>query len=158
MGKINVAVVGVGNCASSLIQGIHKYREAEEGVDIPGIMHTVLGDYHIGDIDVVAAFDVDVDKVGKDLSEAIVSGQNNTVEFHQVPHTGVKVERGMTHDGIGQYLSDVIAVNHDPSTPGGQTADIVSILRRPVPLSYDTDQQLCPVRNLQRAYGQCLGE
>ncbi len=129
MGKINVAVVGVGNCASSLIQGVHKYREAEEGTDIPGIMNTVLGPYHVGDIDVVAAFDVDADKVGKDLSEAIKSGQNNTVEFHDVPHTGVTVDRGMTHDGIGQYLSDVVTVNHDPSTPGGQTADIVGILR-----------------------------
>mgnify|MGYP001987847020 CR=1 FL=1 len=129
LGKINVAVVGVGNCASSLIQGVHKYREAEEGIDIPGIMNTVLGPYHIGDIDVVAAFDVDVDKVGKDLSEAIHSGQNNTVEFHDVPHTGVTVDRGMTHDGIGQYLSDVITVNHDSTTPGGQTADIVGILR-----------------------------
>ena len=129
LGKINVAVVGVGNCASSLIQGVHKYREAEEGIDIPGIMNTILGPYHIGDIDVVAAFDVDVEKVGKDLSEAIRSGQNNTVEFHDVPHTGVTVDRGMTHDGIGQYLSDVITVNHDSSTPGGQTADIVGILR-----------------------------
>ncbi|MFP6570808.1 MAG: inositol-3-phosphate synthase, partial [Dehalococcoidia bacterium] len=129
MGKINVAVVGLGNCASSLIQGVHKYREAEEGIDIPGIMNTVLGPYHVGDIDVVAAFDVDVDKVGKDLSEAIHSGQNNTVEFHDVPHTGVIVDRGMTHDGIGQYLSDVITVNHDSATPGGQTADIVGILR-----------------------------
>jgi myo-inositol-1-phosphate synthase len=92
-------------------------------------MNTVLGSYHIGDIDVVAAFDVDVEKVGKDLSEAIRSGQNNTVEFHDVPHTGVTVDRGMTHDGIGQYLSDVITVNHDSSTPGGQTADIVGILR-----------------------------
>jgi len=123
LGSINVAVVGVGNCASSLIQGIHKYREADPDADIPGLMHTVLGDYHVGDINVVAAFDIDADKVGKDLAEAIVSGQNNTVEFYDVPKTGVTVERGMTHDGLGKYLSQVI------EKAPGPTADIVGILR-----------------------------
>ena len=123
MGEINVAVIGVGNCASSLIQGVHKYREADPGADIPGLMHTVLGDYHVGDINVVAAFDIDADKVGKDLSEAIVSGQNNTVNFYDVPKTGVTVERGMTHDGLGKYLSEVI------EKAPGRTADIVDILR-----------------------------
>ncbi|NQU97420.1 MAG: inositol-3-phosphate synthase [Chloroflexi bacterium] len=123
MGEINVAVIGVGNCASSLIQGVHKYREADPEADIPGLMHTVLGDYHVGDINVVAAFDIDADKVGKDLSEAIVSGQNNTVNFYDVPKTGVTVERGMTHDGLGKYLSEII------EKAPGPTADIVGILR-----------------------------
>lgn len=123
MGKINVAIVGVGNCASSLVQGVHRYREADPDAQIPGIMHTVLGDYHIGDIDIVAAFDVDVTKVGRDLSEAIEGGLNNTVKFYDVPTTGVKVERGMTHDGLGMYLSEVI------EKAPGPTADIVGILR-----------------------------
>jgi len=123
LGSINVAIVGVGNCASSLVQGIHKYNEADPDADIPGLMHTVLGGYHVGDVNVVAAFDIDADKVGKDLSEAIVSGQNNTVNFHDVPKTGVTVERGMTHDGLGKYLSQVI------EKAPGPTADIVSILR-----------------------------
>ncbi len=123
MGKINVAIVGVGNCASSLVQGVHRYREADPDAEIPGIMHTVLGDYHIGDIDIVAAFDVDVTKVGRDLSEAIEGGLNNTVKFYDVPTTGVKVERGMTHDGLGMYLSEVI------EKAPGPTADIVGILR-----------------------------
>ena len=88
MSKIKVAIVGVGNCASSFVQGIHKYREADENEFIPGLMHPVLGDYHIGDIEVVAAFDVDKDKVGKDLSDAIFSGMNNTVAFHDYPKPG----------------------------------------------------------------------
>ncbi|MCH8974753.1 MAG: inositol-3-phosphate synthase, partial [Chloroflexi bacterium] len=108
MGKLNVAIIGVGNCASSFVQGIHRYQEAPTDEFVPGLMHTVLGGYHIGDIEVVAAFDVDKEKVGKDVSEAIFSGQNNTVKFADVPHMGVKVERGMTHDGIGKYLANVI--------------------------------------------------
>jgi len=123
LGSINVAIVGVGNCASSLVQGVHKYREADPDADIPGLMHTALGGYHVGDINIVAAFDVDADKVGKDVSEAIAAGQNNTVEFHDVPKTGVTVERGMTHDGLGKYLSEVI------QKAPGPTADIVGILR-----------------------------
>jgi len=123
LGSINVAIIGVGNCASSLVQGIHKYQEVDSGAEVPGLMHPVLGEYHIGDINVVAAFDVDADKVGKDLSEAIYGGQNNTVRFHDVPKTGVAVERGMTHDGLGIYLSQVI------EKAPGPTADIVSILR-----------------------------
>ena len=91
MGNINVAIIGVGNCASSLIQGIHKYSEVEDGVKIPGIMHNTLGGYSLGDVNVVAAFDVDRDKVGRDLSEAIFAKNNNAVKFHEVPHTGVKV-------------------------------------------------------------------
>ena len=110
MGKIRVAIVGVGNCASSFVQGIYKYREAPEDEFIPGIMHPVLGDYHIGDIEVVAAFDVDATKVGKDVSEAIFEGMNNTVKFWDVPKMGVEVQRGMTHDGIGKYLLSLIHI------------------------------------------------
>ena len=123
MGKIKVAIIGVGNCASSFVQGIHKYREAPTDEFVPGLMHAELGGYHIGDIEVVAAFDVDKDKVGKDVSDAIFSGQNNTVKFQDVPKMGVKVERGMTHDGLGKYLSQVI------EKAPGETVDIVKILR-----------------------------
>ena len=122
-GKINVAIIGVGNCASSLIQGIHKYREAPEDGFIPGLMHPVLGGYHIGDIQVVAAFDIDKNKVGKDLAEAMVTPPNNTAIFTDVPQTGVTVDRGMTHDGLGKYLSEVI------EKAPGSTADIVEVLK-----------------------------
>lgn len=123
MGKINVAIIGVGNCASSLVQGIHYYREAAESDSVPGLMHINLGGYHIGDIEFVAAFDIDRNKVGKDLAEAIYTPPNNTFNFCQVPATGVKVSRGMTHDGLGKYLSEVIT-----KAPGA-TDDIVSILK-----------------------------
>ncbi len=123
MAKINVAIIGVGNCASSLVQGLHMYRDASEDDDIPGIMHPVLGGYHIGDIDVVAAFDIDREKVGRDLSEAIHAGPNNTIVFHDVPKTGVRVNRGMLHDGIGEYLADLV------HKADGPTDDIVGILR-----------------------------
>ena len=123
MGKINVAIIGVGNCASSLVQGIELYREASDGEDIPGIMHAMLGGYHISDINFVAAFDVDANKVGKDLSEAIFSEPNNTYRFTDVGHLGVPVERGMTHDGLGKYLSQVI------EKAPGSTADVAGILK-----------------------------
>src|ERR1700736_1197667 len=106
--KVRVAVLGVGNCASSLIQGVQYYRDSKPGAEIPGIMHVELGGYHIRDIEFSAAFDVDKDKVGKDLADAIFAGHNNTVKFSEVPHLGVKVERGMTHDGLGKYLSEII--------------------------------------------------
>jgi len=122
-GRIRVAIVGVGNCASSLIQGRYYYQDAKPGDLIPGLMHVTLGGYHIRDIDFVAAFDVDRTKVGKDLSEAILAGQNNTFTFADVPHTGVTVERGMTHDGLGKYLSQVI------EKAPGPTADVVGILK-----------------------------
>lgn len=106
--NINVAIIGVGNCASSLVQGVAKYADAKPHESIPGIMHPVMGEYGIGDIRFVAAFDVDKNKVGLDLSEAISASPNNTVKFQEVPELGVKVQRGMTHDGIGKYLSDVV--------------------------------------------------
>jgi myo-inositol-1-phosphate synthase len=122
-GKINVAIIGVGNCASSFIQGIHKYREAPDDEFIPGLMHPTLGGYHIGDIQVVAAFDVDKNKVGKDVSEAILAKPNNTTVFADVPPMGVTVERGMTHDGLGKYLSEII------EEASGPTVDIAGILK-----------------------------
>ena len=104
-GKVRVAIVGVGNCASALVQGVHYYRDAKPDEFVPGLMHVDLGGYHISDIEFSAAFDVDADKVGRDLGEAIGRGQNNTVRFCEVPEMGVPVQRGMTHDGIGKYLS-----------------------------------------------------
>ena len=121
--SINVAIIGVGNCASSLVQGLEFYRHVEEGDEVPGIMHPVAGGYHINDIRVTVAIDIDAQKVGKDLSEAVFAGQNNTLRFAEVPHAGVTVERGMTHDGLGQYLGGVIE-----KAPGG-TADIARLLR-----------------------------
>jgi myo-inositol-1-phosphate synthase len=123
MGSVNVAIIGVGNCASSLVQGVHYYREAREDDFVPGLMHVNLGGYHISDINFVAAFDIDKNKVGKDLSKAIYTLPNNTYKFCDVPKTGVKVERGMTHDGLGKYLSQII------EKAPGPTADIVSILK-----------------------------
>ncbi|HEX6350674.1 MAG TPA: inositol-3-phosphate synthase [Candidatus Dormibacteraeota bacterium] len=122
-GKVRVAIVGVGNCASSLIQGVQYYKDASPKDFVPGLMHVDLGGYHIRDIEFVAAFDVDKTKVGKDLSEAIWAGQNNTVKFAEVPHLGVKVERGMTHDGIGKYLADLI------EKAPGETSAVVDILK-----------------------------
>src|SRR5713226_7192530 len=121
--KVRVAILGVGNCASSLVQGVEYYRGAKPGASIPGLMHVDLGGYHIRDIEFSAAFDIDREKVGKDLSNAIFSGHNNTVKFADVPHLGVKVERGMTHDGLGKYLSEII------TKAPGPTADIVGILK-----------------------------
>ena len=122
-GKIRVAIVGVGNCASSLVQGRYYYEKTKDGDHVPGLMHVNLGGYHIRDIEFVAAFDIDRTKVGKDLSEAVFAGQNNTFKFSDVPHTGVTVDRGMTHDGLGKYLSQVI------EKAPGPTADVVGILR-----------------------------
>jgi len=121
--KVRVAVVGVGNCASSFVQGVEHYRHADPAEAVPGLMHVALGGYHVGDIEFSAAFDIDADKVGKDLSEAIWSGQNNTVRFAEVPHLGIPVHRGMTHDGLGKYLKEKI------TKAPGSTDDIIEILR-----------------------------
>ncbi|OLD27278.1 MAG: inositol-3-phosphate synthase [Actinobacteria bacterium 13_1_20CM_2_65_11] len=123
-GKVRVAIVGVGNCASSFVQGVHYYRDASPKAFVPGLMHVNLGGYHVSDIEFVAAFDVDRKKVGLDLSDAIFAGANNTVKFTDVPRTGVKVQRGMTHDGIGKYVSDIIV-----KAPG-ETSDVVGILKK----------------------------
>ena len=124
MGKINVAIIGVGNCASSLVQGVHYYKDAKEDEFVPGLMHANLGGYHISDINFVAAFDIDKNKVGKDLAEAIFIKPNNTIKFCDVPKTGIRVERGMTHDGLGKYLSQII------TKAPGPTANIVDILKK----------------------------
>ncbi|MEW6033973.1 MAG: inositol-3-phosphate synthase [Chloroflexota bacterium] len=123
MGQINVAIIGVGNCASSLIQGVRFYQHAKDDEFVPGLMHVRLGGYHISDIRFVAAFDIDKNKVHKDLGEAIFTPPNNTVKFSDVPPLGVKVERGMTHDGLGKYLSQII------TKAPGPTCNVTRILR-----------------------------
>ena len=123
MGQINVAIIGVGNCASSLVQGVHKYANATNDQTIPGLMHPILGEYGIGDINFVAALDIDANKVGLDLSEAIFAEPNNTIKFQDVPHLGIPVQRGMTHDGIGKYMSSVI------TKAPGPTDDVAGLLR-----------------------------
>jgi len=123
-GRIKLAIAGVGNCASSLIQGVEYYRKASADETVPGLMHVTLGGYHVGDIDFVAAFDVDAEKVGLDLSKAIQSGQNNTIRFADVPTTGITVDRGPTLDGLGKYYREVI--EESPAPP----VDIVDVLRR----------------------------
>jgi myo-inositol-1-phosphate synthase len=123
LSSVRVAIVGVGNCASALVQGVHFYRTAPEDGFIPGLMRPRLGPYHVGDIEFSAAFDIDTRKVGTDLSEAIASAPNNTVRFAEVPRLDVPVHRGMTHDGLGHYLAQVI------TKASGSTADIAGILR-----------------------------
>src|SRR4051812_38438495 len=119
MSKIRVAIIGVGNCASSLVQGVHFYRDAKLDEFVPGLMHVELGGYHPRDIEFTAAFDINATKVGRDLGEAIYAEPNNTARFADVPRLGVKVHRGMTHDGLGKYLKQVI------SKARGSTDDIV---------------------------------
>jgi myo-inositol-1-phosphate synthase len=123
VGSVRVAIIGVGNCASSLVQGVQYYRAAPDDSFIPGLMHARLGGYHVGDIEFSAAFDIDERKVGRDLGDAIRQPPNNTVTFADVPPLGVPVQRGMTHDGLGTYLSQMIR-----KAPGS-TADIANILR-----------------------------
>jgi myo-inositol-1-phosphate synthase len=108
MGSVRVAIVGVGNCASSLVQGVEYYRDADAADRVPGLMHVVFGDYHVSDIEFVAAFDVDAKKVGRDLAEAIVASENNTIKICDVPPTGVTVQRGPTFDGLGQYYREIV--------------------------------------------------
>ena len=123
--KVRVAIIGVGNCASSFVQGVQYYRGANAKEDVPGLMHVDLGGYHVSDIEFSAAFDIDADKVGKDLSKAIFSGQNNTIKLgDDVPKLGVPVHRGMTHDGLGKYLKQRI------TKAPGKTDDIVEILKK----------------------------
>ncbi len=121
--KVRVAIIGVGNCASSLVQGVHYYRDAPDDAEIPGLMHATVGGYHVRDIEFSAAFDVVEGKVGKDLSEAIWAHPNNTIKFAEVPHLGVPVSRGMTHDGLGKYVSTVV------TKAPGPTDNILGILK-----------------------------
>jgi myo-inositol-1-phosphate synthase len=122
--KVRVAIIGVGNCASAFVQGVQHYRDADPAQRVPGLMHVDLGGYHVRDIEFSAAFDIDSEKVGKDLSEAIWAGQNNTIKFvkDDVPHMGVPVQRGMTHDGLGKYLQQKI------TKAEGSTVDIAQVL------------------------------
>ena len=121
--KVRVAIIGVGNCASSLVQGVQYYRDAKAEDFVPGLMHTNLGEYHIRDIEFTAGFDINETKVGKDLSEAIFAAPNNTYRFAEVPFLNAPVYRGMTHDGLGKYLSQVITKSEQ------QTDDLVKILK-----------------------------
>jgi myo-inositol-1-phosphate synthase len=123
--KVRVAIIGVGNCAAAFVQGVQYYRDADPAERVPGLMHVDLGGYHVNDIEFSAAFDIDSEKVGKDLSEAIWAGQNNTIKFvkEDVPHLGVPVQRGMTHDGLGKYLQQKI------TKAPGSTVDIAQVLK-----------------------------
>lgn len=144
----NIAIVGLGNCATSLIQGIHLYSEATADQDIPGLMHTKFGPYAVGDVKVVAAFDVDADKVGKDVADAIESGQNCTIKIADVPTTGVKVQRGHTHDGLGRYYQQTI--EESPEEP----VDVVAALKE---AKADVVVSYLPVgsEEADRFYAQC---
>ncbi|MFP4321966.1 MAG: inositol-3-phosphate synthase [Anaerolineales bacterium] len=121
--KVRVAIIGVGNCANSLIQGVEYYKNAQPGEDIPGLMHVDFGGYHIRDIEFSVGIDIDATKVGKDMSEAMWAGQNNTYKFAEVAHLGVPVVRGMTHDGLGKYLQQKI------EKAPGPTDNIVEVLK-----------------------------
>jgi myo-inositol-1-phosphate synthase len=123
MGSVRVAIVGVGNCASSLVQGVHYYRDADPASRVPGLMHVQFGPYHVRDIEFVAAFDVDAKKVGRDLAEAIVASENNTITICDVPPTGVTVQRGETRDGLGEYYREIITESDD------DPVDVVQVLK-----------------------------
>jgi myo-inositol-1-phosphate synthase len=123
MGSVRVAIVGVGNCASSLVQGVHYYRDADPASRVPGLMHVQFGPYHVRDVEFVAAFDVDAKKVGRDLAEAIGASENNTIKFADVPPTGVTVQRGPTMDGLGEYYQEIITESDE------QPVDVVGALR-----------------------------
>ncbi len=123
MGSVRVAIVGVGNCASSLVQGVEYYKDADPASRVPGLMHVQFGPYHVRDIEFVAAFDVDAKKVGRDLAEAIVASENNTIKICDVPPSGVTVQRGPTLDGLGEYYREIITESDD------QPADVVQALR-----------------------------
>ena len=114
-GDIRVAIVGVGNCANSLVQGVVYYKDAPENQEIPGLMHAVVGSYHINNVKFVAAFDVDAKKVGLDLADAIWASENNTIKFADVAQTGVSVQRGVTHDGLGKYYRETITESDAPA-------------------------------------------
>ncbi len=148
MGSIRVAVVGVGNCASSLVQGVEYYRNADPESRVPGLMHVQFGEYHVGDIEFVAAFDVDAKKVGQDLSHAIFASENNTIKISDVPPTGVTVQRGPTLDGLGKYYAETITESSD------EPVDVVAALR-----AAKVDVLVCylPVGSEEAAkfYAQC---
>jgi myo-inositol-1-phosphate synthase len=123
MGSVRVAIVGVGNCASSLVQGVHYYRDADPSGTVPGLMHVTFGDYHVKDVEFVAAFDVDDMKVGKDLSEAINASENNTIKICDVPTLGIEVQRGHTLDGLGKFYRETIEES------AAEPVDVVQVLK-----------------------------
>jgi myo-inositol-1-phosphate synthase len=123
MGSVRVAIVGVGNCASSLVQGVEYYKDADPASRVPGLMHVQFGPYHVSDIEFAAAFDVDAKKVGRDIAEAIVASENNTIKICDVPPTGVTVQRGPTMDGLGEYYSEIITESDDV------LVDVVQVLK-----------------------------
>src|SRR6266498_1057400 len=123
MGSVRVAIVGVGNCASSLVQGVEYYKDADPASRVPGLMHVQFGPYHVSDVEFVAAFDVDAKKVGRDIAEAIVASENNTIKICDVPPTGVTVQRGPTMDGLGEYYQEIITESDE------QPVDVVAALR-----------------------------
>src|SRR6188472_996050 len=148
MGSVRVAIVGVGNCASSLVQGVHYYRDADATATVPGLMHVMFGEYHVRDVEFVAAFDVDDKKVGKDLAEAINASENNTITIADVPTTGITVQRGTTLDGLGKYYRQTI----DES--GAEPVDVVAALRD---AKVDVLVSYLPVgsENADKFYAQC---
>jgi myo-inositol-1-phosphate synthase len=148
MGSVRVAIVGVGNCASSLVQGVEYYKDADPASRVPGLMHVQFGPYHVRDIEFVAAFDVDAKKVGRDIAEAIVASENNTIKICDVPPTGVMVQRGPTMDGLGEYYQEIITESDEP------TADVVQVLRDS---QADVLVSYLPVGSEQadRFYAQC---
>ncbi|MBO3750273.1 inositol-3-phosphate synthase [Streptosporangiaceae bacterium NEAU-GS5] len=148
MGSVRVAIVGVGNCAASLVQGVHFYKDANPASRVPGLMHVQFGDYHVGDVEFVAAFDVDAKKVGQDLSEAIFASENNTIKFADVPPTGVIVQRGHTFDGLGEYYREIIQESDE------QPVDVVQALRA---ARVDVLVSYLPVgsEEADRFYAQC---
>ncbi len=148
MGSVRVAIVGVGNCASSLVQGVQYYRDADPGGRVPGLMHVVFGDYHVNDVEFVAAFDVDAKKVGHDLADAILASENNTIKLADVPPTGVTVQRGPTMDGLGKYYQQTI------TEADGDPVDVVGRLRE---CGADVLVSYLPVGSEQadRFYAQC---
>jgi myo-inositol-1-phosphate synthase len=148
MGKVRVAIVGVGNCASSLVQGLEYYKDTADDARVPGLMHVRFGGYHVGDVEVVAAFDVDAKKVGVDVSEAIFASENNTIKFTEVPPLGVTVQRGPTLDGLGQYYRQIVAESDEPAV------DVVAALRE---ARADVLVSYLPVgsEGADRFYAQC---
>jgi myo-inositol-1-phosphate synthase len=148
MGSVRVAIVGVGNCASSLVQGVHYYADADPAGSVPGLMHVRFGEYHVSDVEFVAAFDVDAKKVGFDLADAIFVSENNTIQFSDVPPLGVTVQRGVTLDGLGRYYRETIEESDE------QPVDVVAALRES-----GADVLVCylPVGSQQAAefYAQC---
>ncbi|GAA1266016.1 MULTISPECIES: inositol-3-phosphate synthase [Planotetraspora] len=148
MGSVRVAIVGVGNCAASLVQGVHYYRDADPGTRVPGLMHVRFGDYHVGDVEFVAAFDVDAKKVGRDLSEAIVASENNTIKITDVPPLGVTVQRGPTFDGLGEYYREIIEESDE------KPVDVVQALKD---AQVDVLVSYLPVgsEEADRFYAQC---